>query len=57
MKPSRLMDVHTHTHARVCLAHCWKVCTAKALSKLHLKLTQHHSYDVVGEDESEAEIC
>ena len=24
--------------------------------KLHLKATQHHSYDVAGEDKSEAEI-
>ena len=36
-------------------AYCRKICTTKALLKLHLEATQHHSYDVVGEDESEAE--
>ena len=33
-----------------------KICTTKALLKLHLKVTHHHSYDVVGQDESETEI-
>ena len=34
--------------------YCRKICTTKALLKLNLKATQHHSHDVIGEDESEA---
>ena len=37
--------------------HLFLVSAAKALLKLDLKLTQHHSYNAVGEDESEAETC
>ena len=37
---------------RLCL--CREIYTTKALLKLHLKATQHHSYDV-GKDESETE--
>ena len=36
-------------------AYCQKTCTTKASLKLHLKATQYHSYDAVGEDEPEAE--
>ena len=36
-------------------AFCWKISTTKASLKRHLKAIQHHSYNVVGEDESEVE--
>ena len=35
--------------------YCRKRYTTKALLKLHLKATQHHSYNVVSKDESETE--
>ena len=36
-------------------AYCRKICITKAILKLHLKATQHHSDHVVGKEESEVE--
>ena len=38
-----------------CCTYCKKICTMKALMKLHLRATQHHAFEIENNDDDEIE--